>query len=345
MRWISDQALTRLQEAVALPDLSGTEYRILDKIGSGGMGVVYLAEDGKLNRKVALKVMSIPDPTGEMASRMLREAHIVARLDHPGIVPIHDVGALPDGRVFYTMKLVKGAPLDKYLPRIQADRQSIADALRLYQRICEAVAFAHAHGVIHRDLKPENVMVGPFGEVLVMDWGVAKVIDEAETDQPAAPDKVTSTLVEGASPLLTAPGTILGTPAYMAPEQALGGADSIDQRTDVYALGALLYFLLTRRPPGIGADPLRPRLLNRGVPRAVEAICLKAMAPRPGDRYQDVEELAADVARYLDASKVTAHRENVFELAIRWIAKNRFVTLLVVAYLLMRVVIFFLTGR
>lgn len=351
MRWISDHALDRLREAIDLPDLSGTEYRIIDKVGSGGMATVYLAEDGRLQRAVALKVMSIPDPTGDLASRMLREARIVAQLEHPSIVPVHDVGTLPDGRVFYVMKLVQGARLDSYA----VDGRSLADLLRVFQKICEAVAFAHAHGVIHRDLKPENVMVGPFGEVLVMDWGVAKVIGGSHPREPEPPNQPRQphreVPVARMSPLQTAPGTVLGTPAYMAPEQAEGKTGSVDQRTDVYALGALLYFLLTRRPPGDGtrdnfdSAPPRPRLLNRNVPRAVEAICAKAMSASPCDRYASAEDLASDVARYLDGSRVTAYHENVLESAIRWIAKNRFVTLLVLAYLLMRVIIFFVTGR
>jgi serine/threonine protein kinase len=148
------------------------------------------------------------------------------------------------------------------------------------------------------------------------------------------------------SQLHTAAGTVLGTPAYMAPEQAMGETSSVDQRTDVYALGALLYFLLTRRPPGepTSHQP-HPRALNPTVPRAVDAVCSKAMSARPNDRYAGVESLSGDIARYLDGSKVSAYRENVLEAAVRWIGKNRFVTLLVLAYLIMRVIIFFVTGR
>src|SRR6185369_8848170 len=172
MNWLSDNAVDRLRQEADLPDLGGSKYMVLHKLGSGGMGAVYLAQDVDLGRKVAVKVMNISD--GSLASRMMREARIVALLEHPSIVPIHDVGVLEDGRVFYAMKLVQGKRLDEFAN----GASSVSDLLRIFQKICEAVAFAHARGVIHRDLKPENIMVGPFGEVLVMDWGVAKVLDD-----------------------------------------------------------------------------------------------------------------------------------------------------------------------
>ena len=160
--------------SVSLPEQFG-RYRILRELGRGGMGAVYLADDTVLGRKVALKVVAtgVSDPAA--AERMLREARIIARLEHPGIVPVHDAGALPDGRVFYAMKRVDGSRLDALAPGMP-----LAERLRVFQRVCDAVAFAHAHGVIHRDLKPSNVMVGRFGEVLVMDWGIAKLRDSIE---------------------------------------------------------------------------------------------------------------------------------------------------------------------
>ena len=164
---ISDATLRHLRDAADAPDLTGTKYEITERIGQGGMGTVYRARDRELARDVALKVVRLPEASPDVASRMVREAKTLARLEHPGIVPVHDVGTLPDGRVFYAMKLVRGAPLDALPPATLAER------LRIVERLCEAVAFAHAHGVVHRDLKPQNLMVGPFGEVLVMDWGVA----------------------------------------------------------------------------------------------------------------------------------------------------------------------------
>jgi serine/threonine protein kinase len=172
---LDDEAISRLRAAVREPDLSGTRYRLRGVAGAGGMGTVYAVEDTELGRQVALKVLDVPDPGIE--ERLRREAQVLARLEHPGIVPVHDVGTLPDGRAFYTMKLVQGVPLDAYAAR----RPPLPERLRVFLRIADSVAFAHAQGVLHRDLKPQNVMVGAFGEVLVMDWGLAKVEGDRRT--------------------------------------------------------------------------------------------------------------------------------------------------------------------
>ena len=158
--------VSRLQQIGAMPDLEGTPYRLEEEIGRGGMGIVYRALDTRLERRVALKVV----PPGASVERIRREARVLAQLEHPGIVPVHDVGDLADGRVFYTMKLVAGAGLEAWL----AAGPALADRLRVFERACEPVAFAHARGIVHRDLKPQNVMIGAFGEVLVMDWGVGE---------------------------------------------------------------------------------------------------------------------------------------------------------------------------
>jgi tRNA A-37 threonylcarbamoyl transferase component Bud32 len=192
VKYLPDEAIGRLRRAADAPDFSGTRYRVIEEIGRGGMGVVYRAEDSVLGRTVALKVMD--DAATE------REARIMASLEHPGIVPVHDAGVLPDGRAFYAMKLVEGTPLSSYAG-------ALADRLRVFQKICEAVAFAHSRGVVHGDLKPDNIMIGSFGEALVMDWGVAA---------------------------LSGPGVIAGTKGFMAPEM------TVSQAGDVYALGAIL---------------------------------------------------------------------------------------------------------
>jgi eukaryotic-like serine/threonine-protein kinase len=313
MNGISDAALHHLREVADEPDLSGTPYEIVEILGRGGMGTVYLARDRRLDREVALKVVQLPEGTGDL-ERLMREARVLARLEHPGIVPVHDAGLLPDGRAFYAMKRVRGQRLDEYARAVP-----LPERLRAFERICEAVAFAHAHGVIHRDLKPENVMVGPFGEVLVMDWGVAKVGSMKE--EPAGRRRS-----QGG----TEAGTILGTPGYMAPEQERGEVDRIDERADVWALGALLGFLLKgeERPP-----------------RPLAAIRRRAMASEPAQRYPRVEELAADLSRYLAGLRVDAHQETVLERAGRFVRRYRTPILLVLAYLVMRVLLIFFLDR
>jgi serine/threonine protein kinase len=319
MNWLSDDALTRLRAPGDLPEIAGARYRVLERVGRGGMGAVYLAEDTSLGRTVALKTIDQADVSGELAARMLREARIVARLEHPGIVPVHDVGRLADGHVFYAMKYVRGDRLDQHL----AKAPSLADRLRIFQKICDAVAFAHAHDVLHRDLKPENVMVGPFGEVLVMDWGVAKILKEGSpvTVAPsvaATPLPVSDgqTLISG--PATTEHGAVLGTPGYMAPEQARGEIERLDARSDIFSLGALLRFLLAKQDS-----------------RPLAAVCAKAMAAEPSSRYASVAELEAEIARFLDGSPVRAYPENLFVKAGRWISKNRVWILLILNYLVM----------
>lgn len=335
MKWLSDSKVSHLRALAVEPDFSATKYSFVKELARGGMGTVYLADDVELNRQVAIKVLSTPEMTEDLRRRMIREAQIIARLEHPGIVPVHDVGELPDGRVFYAMKFVRGVRLDEYA----ALNNSLKDRLRKFQSVCDAVAFAHAHGVIHRDLKPQNIMIGSFGEVLVLDWGVAKIL----RDSNAVVGSEADTLMlppdrKNASD--TAHGTVIGTRQYMSPEQARGEIDQLDERADVYSLGAVLYFLLTDQAPG----ETRPRSVNSKVSKPAEAICLKAMARDRAQRYTSATELSADVGRLLDAEPVTAYRENPYEKASRWVSKNRFLVLLVLAYLLMRI-FFIFTSR
>jgi eukaryotic-like serine/threonine-protein kinase len=327
MKWLSDSKVSYLRAIAAEPDFSATKYTFVKELARGGMGTVYLAEDTELNRQVAIKVLSTPELTEDLRRRMVREAQIIARLEHPGIVPVHDVGVLPDGRIFYAMKFVRGVRLDEYA----ANTESIRDRLRKFQSVCDAVAFAHAHGVIHRDLKPQNIMIGSFGEVLVLDWGVAKILRE---DPSVASEADTLMLPPHSN---TAHGTIIGTRQYMSPEQARGEIGQLDQRADIYSLGAVLYFLLTNQAPA----EARPRSVNPRVTKPAEAVCLKAMAPERSQRYAGAAELSADVGRLLDAEPVAAYRENVLEKVSRWVSKNRFLVLLVLAYLLMRIFFIF----
>ena len=215
MTWLSDNAVAHLREVAELPDFSHTRYRIVSEIARGGMGVVYEAEDVELRRRVAIKVLASELASEHAVEHMRGEARTIAKLEHPGIVPLHDAGLLPDGRLWYAMKLVRGRRLDEL-------NASTEELLRVFLRICEAVSFAHANGIVHCDLKPENVMLGDFGEVLVMDWGVAR-----ET---------------GASDAM-----IAGTRGFMAPEQEQGAI--VDASTDVFALGAMLRAILPSNLP------------------------------------------------------------------------------------------------
>ncbi len=288
---ISEPALDRLSAMFQGPDVSGTRYEIVSVLGRGGMGVVYLARDTVLDREVALKIV---EPPSEEAN----EARILARLEHPGIVPVHDCGQLPDGRLFYAMKRVRGDRLDQWM----AAAHTVTARLGVFLRICDAVAFAHVHGVIHRDLKPENVMVGEFGEVLVLDWGLAEM--------PGAGCEV-----RGAT------RAIAGTLDYMAPEQARGDA-AIDHRADVFALGAMLRAIADAAP--------------------LAAIARKAQAADPADRYQDVPALAADVGRFLEGRAVDAHRESIVDRLARFGRRYRLPILLVLTYLVVRLLLLWL---
>jgi eukaryotic-like serine/threonine-protein kinase len=345
MKFLSDKAVDRLRQNANVPDLSGTRYQLLERVARGGMGVVYAALDEMLGRRVALKILDVPVADGDLARRLNREAHVLARLEHPGIVPVHDVGTLSDGRVFYAMKFVEGQRLDKHIEAVTA----LPDRLRLFLRICDAVAFAHARGVLHRDLKPANIMVGPFGEVLVMDWGLAKILsrevsNEAREADPEATvfEKPKQSALAGDATeisVVTGHGTVMGTPGYMSPEQARGQVERLDPRSDIYSLGALLRFLLTGHPE-LSSLPDGPRL-----DKSLAAICLKSMAASPADRYPSVQEMALDVSRYLDGLAVGAHRESVFEKAGRFYRRYRFFILLIAAYLAMRVLILLFMHR
>jgi eukaryotic-like serine/threonine-protein kinase len=215
MTWLSDDAVAHLRAVTELPDFSHTRYRLQREIARGGMGVVYEAEDSELRRRVAIKVLASELASEDAVERMRAEARTIARLEHPGIVPLHDVGLLPDGRLWYAMKLVRGHRLDEL-------NAATADLLRVFLRICEAVAFAPANGIIHCDLKPENVMLGDFGEVLVMDWGVARATGSSDAQ-------------------------IAGTRGFMAPEQERG--ESIDASADIFALGVMLRTILPSKLP------------------------------------------------------------------------------------------------
>ena len=295
MSWLSDSTIDRLRAAASWPDLDD-RYTISGVAGQGGMGTVYVAHDRVLDREVAVKVLDVADRSGARASRILREAHILGRLDHPAIVPVHDAGTLSDGRTFYVMKLVRGQRLD----RVNAEL-TLPDRLVIFGRILDAVAFAHSLGIVHRDLKPENIMVGSFGEVYVMDWGVALTSGEA-------------------TPSVEAPEVVAGTPGFMAPEQEQSAA--VDARADVYALGGVLHHLLPSTAPP-----------------ALSAIGEQARRSDVTMRYQTVAALAADLARFRNHEPVNAYRESLAERLLRVYRRYELPILLVFAYILMRAVL------
>lgn len=301
MTWLPDSALSHLREVADWPDFTATKYEVLEKLGRGGMASIFLARDRDLDRQVAVKVVHAPAVDPEVRQRMLAEAKVIARLEHPGILPVHDLGFLPDDRIYYVMKLVRGQRLDEFVNQATP----LPDRLRLFLQVCDAVAFAHSKGVIHRDLKPANIMIGDFGEVLVIDWGLAKIAGVHETT----------------------PEAVLGTPGYMAPEQQRGDSDAIDERTDVYSLGVLLHSLVRSGPAVASRAPL--------------AISEKARSASPGRRYSGVAELARDVNRFLNGERVGAFAEGPWETASRLVARHRTFVILIATYLAVRMILLF----
>jgi serine/threonine protein kinase len=309
---LPQQTVEHLRRVLQEPGTAAERYVLHEPVGQGGMGTVYRAQDRELKREVALKVLREDLVGAGAAARLEREARILAHLEHPGIVPVHDAGTLSDGRVYYVMKLVRGQRLEDF-----AGRATLTEVLRLFLKVCETVGFAHARGVVHRDLKPSNIMVGAFGEVLVLDWGIARILRELEPRTERVSD------VSFDNEANTAPGTVLGTPGFMAPEQAQGLTDLVDARTDIFALGAILETLLGRG----GRDR---------APHPVASIWRKAQGLRPEDRYPSAEALAADITRYLDGEPVLAHRESLGERAGRIFRKYQTAIILVLTYLVIR---------
>jgi serine/threonine-protein kinase len=239
-------------------DLRG--YELIEQLGSGGMGEVYRSCDPALERDLAVKVMKAAHrANAEVERRFLREARVTGSLQHPGIVPVHNLGRLPDGRLHYTMRLVHGRTFADILKAEAGQPEHWPALLTIFEKVCQAIAYAHSKRVIHRDLKPANFMVCRFGEVQVMDWGLAKLL--APDDDPATPEQPDDTggtriHTESAdTPLdLSRSGREMGTPAYMPPEQALGEWDMVDEHADVFALGSILCEMLTGQPPYRGTD-------------------------------------------------------------------------------------------
>jgi PAS domain S-box-containing protein len=305
---------TVLDATVDLPAPPRSRYSLTRLHATGGIGRIWLARDADLRRDVALKELR-PERADDASlwSRFLKEARITGQLEHPGVVPVYELARRPeDQQPFYTMRFVNGRTLTEAARAYHRERNAgRADSLEFltllnnFVAVCNTVAYAHARGVIHRDLKGQNVILGNFGEVVVLDWGFAKLVDHPETDAVLPPVRGD---VEGSDEAhLTAQGQTVGTPAYMAPEQAAGRPDLIDRRTDVYGLGAILYEILTGQPPFMGAnklevlrkvreeEPAPPRSFWSGVPPGLEAISLRALSKRPADRPAAAADMAAEV--------------------------------------------------
>jgi tetratricopeptide (TPR) repeat protein/tRNA A-37 threonylcarbamoyl transferase component Bud32 len=314
-------------------------YVLKKFFAKGGMGEVWLAEDPAIGRSVALKRM-----LGKRADQQVRfrvEAQITGQLEHPGIVPVHELGSNAEGEPYYVMKFVEGRTLQKVIQEFHdkklTDGAREVEQLKLLQMflsLCQTVGYAHSRGVLHRDLKPENVMLGPFGETILLDWGIAKVLgqdDPVVSDEPGPSERLRQSIPDTE----THAGAIMGTPSYMAPEVAAGLNEEVDERSDIYLLGGTLYQILSGHQPRSAktiaeiikkakAEPPKPvRTINPLVPKALEAICLKAMAHAKADRYQTATELAEEIQRFVAGEPVTAYPEGFPARAWRWAKRNR----------------------
>ncbi len=334
---------------------SRDRYTLTSLHAKGGIGQVWLARDNEMDREIALKELR-PESSNDatILKRFFQEARITGRLDHPGVVPVHELArgeeAPGGGRPYYTMRFVRGRTLSEAVAdyhRRRADgtagRTDVLALIQAFVGVANTVAFAHSRGVIHRDLKGSNIVLGEFGEVILLDWGLAKFVGRDASPEPIGSESEFDPMATApyAAPAdwagsdLTAAGQVMGTPAYMAPEQAEGRTDQIGRRTDVYGLGAILYEILANKPP-FGGDsihdvlrkvreepPARPSGLCPSAPRPLEAICLKALAKDPGNRYATASELAADVQHWLVDEPVSAWREPLGVRARRWVVRHR----------------------
>ena len=357
---LSDPFETRPAKSLGESTSWNGRFRIVRPHASGGLGVVSVAIDDELDREVAFKEIKVEhaDHRSRRAQFVL-EAEITGKLEHPGIIPIYGLGHDPAGRPFYAMRFIRGDSLADAINRfhdpngafVDPGRRSLQlrELLGRFLDVCDALAYAHSRGVLHRDLKPGNIMLGPFRETPVVDWGLALPLERVPEGHESTQGAVKSTKADSAS-LPREQGTAVGTPAYMPPEQAQGAIDQLGPRTDVYGLGAILYDILTGKRPvegtnleeilhRVGHGEIKPpRQVRPEVPAALEAVCLKSLALRPEDRYPTPRALAADIKAWLADEPVSARREPFAERARRWAKRNRTAVTAVAASLLVGLV-------
>jgi serine/threonine protein kinase len=344
------------------PTSSGFRFTIVRPHARGGLGEVFVAVDEELHREVALKEIQVQHADHpESKVRFLREAEITGALEHPGVVPVYGLGQYADGRPFYAMRFIRGQSLDQAIKHYHgrpsvghklagstspSDRAlEFRQLLNRFIAVCNTMGYAHGRGVLHRDLKPGNIMLGPYGETQVVDWGLAKTFDKPEGSS-AAGEPPLQFVASGNDSDLTQLGRAMGTPAYMSPEQAAGRLDQVGPASDIYSLGATLYCLLTGEPPFSGTEVglilaqvqmgefRPPRQIKRDVPVALEAICRKAMALQPADRYASTLALATDIEHWLADEPVSAYREPLWLRSGRWLKRHRTLAASTVASLL-----------
>jgi len=319
-------------------------FRVLELHAKGGVGHVMTARDEEFGRTVAVKqIRPRYADNPKIRERFVLEAEITASLEHPGVVPVYGLEAYPNGGPYYAMRLIHGENLKQAIVKFYttdvpaANRgQLVVELQRLLRRfidVCNTISYAHSRGVLHLDVKPTNVMLGKYGETLLLDWGLARIVECPDEDDTCEDDESTLSSMSGNGSDQSLMGSPEGTPAYMSPEQASGDADQLSRATDVYGLGATLYCLLTGRGPFTDRDGFlekiqrgefpRPRELKPDIPRPLEAICMKAMALSPSDRYASPADMVADIERWMAGEPVSAYRESGAERFARWMRRHR----------------------
>jgi serine/threonine protein kinase len=355
---VSGQETVGNDPGKSAPVGAGLRYRAVRFHAKGGLGEVFIAQDAELGREVALKRIQERHRGGGSSRRdFLREAEITARLEHPGVVPVHGLVQDETGQPCYAMRFIQGESLDAAIKRFhEADKApkrdpgerslALRELLNRFIAVCNTISYAHSRGVLHRDLKPQNIMLGKYGETLVVDWGLAKPFERSEEARAAGEETVRPSATQEAGDE-THPGDVKGTPAYMSPEQACGRIDEITPASDIFALGATLYAILTGAPPFMGPNALAkarhgdfppPRRVKPAVPRALDAICCNAMALNPAQRYATAVVLAADVEKWLADEPVSGWAEPRTDRFRRWIRRHRTFVISALAVLLVALI-------